>query len=483
MDIDLNGVVSRDVSGAGIAAAIKSRPKDAEWSVVLLGSEGDFLQGFAARGEQFRLSCHDKGKLFDGKELVTAQRLVNVMTAYLNGEDKWRAAIAWRRSAGNRDIISAGGALWDEMKLRRQGKAVATRPGELSAVTIFLVFGVLAFFGLAFVTGLFGLRAYLPWPFNTDVGFPLTMACLLPVAITLVVMQASLSGYRRAAKWPMASGRITISEMRANRTESKIANAKFDNIPYVAYEFLVVGKTVTADRISFGNEAYGENAAATLARYPVGSTQFVYYNPADPTEAVLDRTMPKGMGKGCLWIVVILVAVVGVLAAFSSTAPAWLEAHMTHVRNSNLAVLTVLMGLFAMMLSVGATLRSRRAAGWPRATGEITFSGIEANSASIGSGGGRSTNKVFTPKIEYSYEVNGQSYLGHQIRLGMRQSGSQAAARKVADRYSVGTKVEVMYDPTQPSRAALQNTGAASLFIFAFAAVMLVFSAYEAGMF
>jgi hypothetical protein len=57
--------------------------------------------------------------------------------------------------------------------------------------------------------------------------------------------------------------------------------------------------------------------------------------------------------------------------------------------------------------------------------------------------------------VQYSYEVKGERYEGNRITPGLQWGGT--GAEKVIDRYPVGARVTVYYDPKNPSEALLER--------------------------
>ncbi|MCU0864074.1 MAG: DUF3592 domain-containing protein [Planctomycetes bacterium] len=64
-----------------------------------------------------------------------------------------------------------------------------------------------------------------------------------------------------------------------------------------AYSYAVAGRTYEGDRRAFETSLYDDRQEAErdLERLPVGSAIEVFYDPADPTQSVLDRS-PPGFG-------------------------------------------------------------------------------------------------------------------------------------------------------------------------------------------
>ena len=111
-------------------------------------------------------------------------------------------------------------------------------------------------------------------------------------------------------------------------------------------------------------------------------------------------------------------------------------------RNSVIVIITcVFIGWFSfkdvrMMLTAGS---------WFETPAMITLSTINR-----GSRGGPDS-----PYIEYSYEVNGQYYIGNEIDFGKWNYDIPAYLAK----YPKGRLVTVYYDPVSPKRAVLEKSG------------------------
>ena len=76
----------------------------------------------------------------------------------------------------------------------------------------------------------------------------------------------------------------------------------------LAYEYAVGGRLYRAKRVAFYRRYTGQWAQELAARYPVGTQVQVYYDPAEPAEAVIDRNIRA------LWLLPILALVCAALA-------------------------------------------------------------------------------------------------------------------------------------------------------------------------
>ena len=92
----------------------------------------------------------------------------------------------------------------------------------------------------------------------------------------------SIANAKASVGWPTAPGTITRSEV-----EPTVKNRVN---PKVAYTYAVNGKTMTGSRVSYRSEG-GSNqtdAQAVVDRFPMGKSVQVHYDPALPTNSVLE---------------------------------------------------------------------------------------------------------------------------------------------------------------------------------------------------
>jgi hypothetical protein len=96
---------------------------------------------------------------------------------------------------------------------------------------------------------------------------------------------------RASSQWPATEGTVTSSEVRDT------SDAESDSYsPKVTYEYQVDEVRYENDTISFGQNAYGSRrkAEGIAAGYPAGSHVTVYYEPGDPSNAVLEPGADAG---------------------------------------------------------------------------------------------------------------------------------------------------------------------------------------------
>jgi hypothetical protein len=100
--------------------------------------------------------------------------------------------------------------------------------------------------------------------------------------------QQSLAYRQAAGSWPGTTGTVLMSSVQSKRT-----GRSHSLYPVVVYQYEVNGKGYQGQTIKAGeqylNVRVAGQAQATVARYPIGATVTVYYNPANPAESALER--------------------------------------------------------------------------------------------------------------------------------------------------------------------------------------------------
>ncbi len=95
-------------------------------------------------------------------------------------------------------------------------------------------------------------------------------------------------------------------------------------LPRITYEYEINGRKYQSARFSYFGAAYdtSEQAQRVSDRYPVGAVKSAYYNPDEPTEAVLNKSAP-GPWWEYFWFpaIFITVSVLSFLAAWKG----WLK--------------------------------------------------------------------------------------------------------------------------------------------------------------
>lgn len=228
------------------------------------------------------------------------------------------------------------------------------------------------------------------------------------------------------------------------------------NFANVTYEYSVAGQAYRNNRVSIGEDRGNFEVAETIARYPVGKTVTVYYNPSKRGEAVLERDMPQGMW-GCIgWMVVIAVVLVFGSAIGLHKITDFVSTKLPHPAISGM---TVALGAFGAAIALFALMFQRQSSAakkWPVVRGKIRTSGLEEFRAAPEEGRSHGTTK-FQSKVSYAYRYNNIDYTSSQASYdGQVTSTSRWMMERVAKKYPDGKIVDVYVNPENPSQGVLE---------------------------
>jgi hypothetical protein len=89
---------------------------------------------------------------------------------------------------------------------------------------------------------------------------------------------------------------------------------------------------------------------------------------------------------------------------------------------------------------------------WSSTTGTVLMSSVQSSRSSTG---GYSTY----PVVVYQYEVNGKTHQSQNIRAGDKYLKVNVSwqAQETVNKYPIGAKVTVYYDPNNPAECALER--------------------------
>jgi hypothetical protein len=113
--------------------------------------------------------------------------------------------------------------------------------------------------------------------------------------------------------WPTAEGVVTASSVVKSRSQGARGSGHDIFTADVAYSYPVSGRALVGHRVHFeGVRATHEaDAAAIVARYPVGAPVTVHYDPADPEHATLETGAPAWrIWRKCLGVMGVGAAIV-----------------------------------------------------------------------------------------------------------------------------------------------------------------------------
>jgi hypothetical protein len=101
------------------------------------------------------------------------------------------------------------------------------------------------------------------------------------------------------SQWPSTMGAVNSSYLE-RRSSSEGGSTHY---PVVQYSYQVGGQTYQSTKLAPGPEVGGTGAGKVVARYPEGVQVMVFYNPENPSDAVLERKAPA---QWLMWLLLIV---------------------------------------------------------------------------------------------------------------------------------------------------------------------------------
>ena len=452
MELDVNGKIVANPTPDDIARALAASAFPKDWYLALDAETGALLDALAQQDGTFSLSHIDNDRRRNAVPNVHAATLKSICIGFLKHDRDWDAGCSWQPEAPKG---FAG------LKARFVPAARPTalgRDGSPPSWAIGFVVAVIAAVVLIFSIEKWSrgtIRSYVP--FGDSDYFWVGLIFLPMLALLLAAVGSKLLELRQARSWSQTTGKIVRSEVAVQRHRFAGEAETVKNVPAIEYEFNVRGSKIRGRRVGIGDDAGGANMEATLARYPLGASVAVYYDPADPTHCVLERDGPKGLTTGgCLRALIELALLGAAIYWLIVHGPAFIDARFPSAESS-IVIFAGILGLVLLALFVSARRYSKQAANWPSVPGKIISSSVESYQKHVD----HTLTTFYRPAVEFSYVVHGLEYRGRQIKVGMDVDGSQDYAGTVNAKYPVGRTVDVHYDPADPSTSALENpTGA-----------------------
>jgi|AMWB02.1.fsa_nt_gi hypothetical protein len=145
----------------------------------------------------------------------------------------------------------------------------------------------------------------------------LILGILCIVAGALIILFGLLQARKAStakARWAEAHGQILESHLQSQRSRSSSGISSTTYSPEVTYEYEVDGQTYTGNRLGFGSGSFSEKKAkAKIAPYPAGAAVTVHYDPAEPSNAVLETVATNKGGALVLGGALIALGVITML--------------------------------------------------------------------------------------------------------------------------------------------------------------------------
>jgi hypothetical protein len=271
MELSVYGVTTANPSADAISRAVDATPHPEDWYLCLDSQDGAVIDADIRSDGTFDVSAVDRGRDLVARTPLDGAALKDVLLRMRAGDRSWTTA-----------------PFWDELPSATPPRRMSRPPTWALAVVVGSIAAVVL--AVMFLQGRDNeWRAALPFG-NSGLFWVILIALPMIVLIVVAVLVKRME-VRRAATWPSAMGRIVRSENEERRHSNEADQVTVTSVAVVEYEFTVAGRAWRGSRVSIGETA---NTDATLKRYPVGTIVEVFYDPADPRNAVLERDPWRG---------------------------------------------------------------------------------------------------------------------------------------------------------------------------------------------
>ena len=128
----------------------------------------------------------------------------------------------------------------------------------------------------------------------------------------------------------------------------------------------------------------------------------------------------------------------------------------TNTKSSQGCFGTLLTAFIFLLIGAGLSVwgwsilqNARASANWPAADGQIVSSEVTHSTDAEG-------GDSYSPEVNYTFQVNEQSYVNSRIKFGENSYSSRRKAEEIAAAYPTGQGVTVYYEPEDPRNAVLE---------------------------
>jgi hypothetical protein len=130
-----------------------------------------------------------------------------------------------------------------------------------------------------------------------------TIIISIVLVILNIVFLAVIYFMRRrmavVSQWPSTMGTVMASTIEW-RSSSKGGSTAY---PVVQYSYQIDGRAYQSYKLAPGPEVGGTGAKKVVARYPAGAQVMVFYDPNNPSDAVLERKAPA---QWLMWFMLVI---------------------------------------------------------------------------------------------------------------------------------------------------------------------------------
>lgn len=131
----------------------------------------------------------------------------------------------------------------------------------------------------------------------------LTVGILLFVLFVLNAIFLTIIFFMRrrmatVSQWPSTMGTVMMSTIERRSSEDG-----YTDYPVVQYSYQVSGQPYQGMKLAPGPDVGGTGARKVVAKYPAGAQVMVFYNPQNPSDAVLERKAPA---QWIMWLILVI---------------------------------------------------------------------------------------------------------------------------------------------------------------------------------
>ena len=297
-----------------------------------------------------------------------------------------------------------------------------------------------------------------------------------------------VSEARVSGSWPTVAGKIVTSEMEVDVSRKKTRNKSTDSPSFTAkieYEFEVNGAQQRGSRIAAVQDMNANklHVQKVLNKYPVDRVVTVSYKPDDPSVCVLEPGSWGGVGVFFGLGLVFTLFPLGLLIVLWKPRSASSSVGTSPAESKGKLWATVLLlvfmaiGCVPLWLGIQGVLEARASLSWPKAEGSITRSSVSVTTNRSRNDNNRERiSRSYSASIEYEFQVEGATLRGSRVTAVSDQFGSEDYARAISDKYPLGAKVSVSYNPTDPNECVLEPgrwSGSGMMFVLAGGFILL----------
>ncbi|MFX1377428.1 MAG: DUF3592 domain-containing protein [Promethearchaeota archaeon] len=256
----------------------------------------------------------------------------------------------------------------------------------------------------------------------------------------------------RCSKWPVVTGEVIQSQMKPKYKKLAEFADTFHTPaaiyqPDITYTYEIDGEKYSNNTLRpTGRNVYKEKPLVqrVLNIFPEGRKVYIFYDPQNPQKSVLDpwiRFSPVA--------ITVPTALIFLGLGFSFSGYSFLI---------QLGIMLISFALYtASVLIIGQNFRylvkASRSKKWPYVEGEINKVMVYRKQDE--------QTVSYNVDVTYTYEVEGQKYTNHQIKLdfthGTRTFVPKIFAMMKVEKYQEGKKINVFYNPRDYNESILER--------------------------